>query len=33
MLVSAFTVEEVWAIIKEIPNDQAPSPDGFMGRF
>jgi hypothetical protein len=32
-LVVPFTEEEVWNVIKEIPNDRAPRPDGFTGRF
>jgi hypothetical protein len=32
-LVVPFTEEEVWNVIKEIPNDRAPGPDGFTGRF
>jgi hypothetical protein len=33
MLASAFTVEEVWAVTKEILNDRAPGPGGFTGHF
>lgn len=25
--------EEVWNIIKQLPTDKAPGPDGFTGRF
>jgi hypothetical protein len=32
-LAAPFTVEEVWVVIKDIPNDRAPGPDGFTGRF
>jgi hypothetical protein len=28
-----FTEEEVWGIIKEMPPDKAPGPDGFIGAF
>lgn len=28
-----FTMEEVWDVIKEIPPDCAPVPDGFIGLF
>lgn len=28
-----FTEEEVWMVIKEIPADRAPGPDGFIGAF
>lgn len=28
-----FTEEEVWNVIKEIPADRAPGPDGFIGVF
>jgi hypothetical protein len=28
-----FTEEEVWAVIKELPQDRAPGPDGFIGLF
>lgn len=28
-----FTEEEVWKVIKEIPADRAPGPDGFIGVF
>ena len=28
-----FTEEEVWHIIKNLPSDKAPGPDGFTGRF
>lgn len=25
--------EEVWTVIKNMPQDKAPGPDGFTGRF
>lgn len=28
-----FTEGEVWAVIKDMPTDRAPSPDGFIGIF
>ncbi|KAM0855076.1 hypothetical protein ACQ4PT_050021 [Festuca glaucescens] len=28
-----FTEEEVWQVIKEMPADKAPGPDGFIGAF
>ena len=28
-----FTEEEVWKVIKDIPPDRAPGPDGFIGAF
>jgi exonuclease III len=28
-----FSEEEVWKVIKEIPADRAPGPDGFVGAF
>lgn len=28
-----FTEEEVWAVIRDMPNDKAPGPDGFSGLF
>jgi hypothetical protein len=30
---SPFTEKEVWEIIKQLPSDKAPRPDGFTGRF
>jgi hypothetical protein len=33
VLAAPFSAEEVWAVIKDIPNDRAPGPDGFTGRF
>lgn len=30
---SPISEEEVWAVIKVIPHDKAPGPDGFTGRF
>ncbi|WVZ63805.1 hypothetical protein U9M48_013410 [Paspalum notatum var. saurae] len=32
-LEAPFTEEEVWAVIRDLPMDKAPSPDGFTGRF
>lgn len=32
-LEAIFTEEEVWNVIKEIPPDRAPGPDGFIGIF
>jgi hypothetical protein len=32
-LVAPFTTKEVDAIIKDLPNDKAPGPDGFNGHF
>ena len=32
-LEAVFTEEEVWAVIREMPPDRAPGPDGFMGAF
>lgn len=32
-LAAPFTVDEVWNVIREIPNDRALGPDGFTGRF
>jgi hypothetical protein len=32
-LEAPFSTDEVWNIIKSIPNDRAPGPDGFTGRF
>jgi hypothetical protein len=28
-----FTKEEVWEVIKDLPPNGAPRPDGFMGAF
>src|SRR4051812_44732102 len=28
-----FTEDEIWNTIKELPPDQAPGPDGFIGAF
>lgn len=28
-----FMEEEVWAVIKDMPADRAPGPDGFIGVF
>jgi hypothetical protein len=28
-----FTEEEVWTIIRALPPDKAPGPDGFTARF
>jgi hypothetical protein len=33
VLAAPFSAEEVWAVIKDIPNDRAPGPDSFTGRF
>jgi hypothetical protein len=32
-LAAPFTVDEIWGVIKEIPNDRAPGPEGFTDRF
>ena len=32
-LCDIFTEEEVWQVIKELPADRAPGPDGFIGAF
>jgi hypothetical protein len=26
-------MEEVWSVVKDLPLDKAPEPDGFTGRF
>ena len=28
-----FTEDEIWAVIKDMPSDKAPGPDGFIGLF
>ena len=28
-----FTEDEIWAVIKDMPSDKAPGPDGFTGCF
>ena len=28
-----FTEEEIWNVIKDLPADRAPGPDGFIGMF
>ncbi|WVZ79919.1 LOW QUALITY PROTEIN: hypothetical protein U9M48_027442 [Paspalum notatum var. saurae] len=28
-----FTEEEVWAVVRDLPNEKAPGPDGFTGLF
>jgi len=30
---ACFTEQEVWAVIKDLPSDRAPGPDGFTGLF
>jgi hypothetical protein len=32
-LEAMFTTEEVWKVIRDMPSDQAPGPDGFIGLF
>jgi hypothetical protein len=32
-LENLFTVEEVWRIVNDLPNDKAPGLDGFTGLF
>jgi hypothetical protein len=32
-LEAPFSEQEVWEIIKLVPSDKAPRPDGFTGRF
>lgn len=32
-LVTPFTIQELYAIAKELPKDKAPGPDGFNGLF
>lgn len=32
-LEAIFTEDEIWQVIKEIPPDRAPGPDGFIGVF
>lgn len=32
-LETPFSEDEVWAVVKELPNERAPGPDGFMGFF
>jgi hypothetical protein len=32
-LEALITEEEVWSVIKELPSDRAPGPDGFIGGF
>ena len=33
MLEEMITEEEVWKVIKDMPDDRAPGPDGFIGAF
>ncbi|WVZ91735.1 hypothetical protein U9M48_037868 [Paspalum notatum var. saurae] len=30
---ACFSEEEVWAVVRELPDDKAPGPDGFTGLF
>jgi hypothetical protein len=32
-LEAIFSEEEIWGVIKEMPPDRAPGPDGFIGAF
>jgi hypothetical protein len=32
-LEALFTTEEVWKVIRDMPSDRAPGPDGFIGLF
>jgi hypothetical protein len=32
-LEAIFTEDEVWTVIKDLPKDRAPGPDGFIGVF
>jgi hypothetical protein len=32
-LENLFSEEEIWNVIKELPPDRAPGPDGFIGAF
>ena len=32
-LADIFSEEEVWGVVKELPADRAPGPDGFVGAF
>lgn len=33
ILEEPFTEEEVWAVIRDLPNERAPGPDGYTGLF